>query len=370
MPQQPAGEAPSEELVRFRQELYGLCIRGLPEGVAALLGSVESLQGGNPKTQAYVSELDQEGNSALHLATRHGHQTLVTELLQSGCEPNVRDGFGLTPLHVASSEGYAALAAELLGAKANANLCDATHETALHKAVAADAVEVLDVLLQPTFGGADATIGNETQTTPALLAAERGKLTSLQVLLRHDPTLAAAQNVSGWTPLHLAAHGDTHPRKITVAKPPKFLACVKALLEAKAAVDARDEDSKTPLHRAAATGNVDSSQALLEAGGEVAPADICRWTPLHYASQEGHLKVAQLLLISKAPVQSSNPSCQTPLGIATLENQVPMAELLMKHGADPTLGAKGMASPMMIARKEKEKYSDLLSLYELGYVQR
>jgi len=51
-----------------------------------------------------------------------------------------------------------------------------------------------------------------------------------------------------------------------------------------------------------------------------------------------------------------------------MENQIKMAELLMKFGADQGLRAKGLASPIMIARKDPNKYADLLALFELGFI--
>jgi len=62
-------------------------------------------------------------------------------------------------------------------------------------------------------------------------------------------------------------------------------------------------------------------------------------------------------------------TCLTPLSVATMENQIKMAELLMKYGADQNLRAKGLASPIMIARKDPYKYEELLSLFELGFIQ-
>lgn len=355
-----AGTLPADVL-RFREELVALCVRGFTPEVAGLLQSLQPAQ-----VAEHTTDLDRDGSSALHVAARYGHLLLLKELLQRGCEATWLDSTGQTPIHIASFEGHADLVVELLLAKAEPNSVDAQHETALHKAVEANSPEVLDVLL--SRAGADPAIGNGTQTTPTLLAAARGKLRSLEVLLRHNSALAAAANESGWTALHLAAHGDTHPRKVTVTKAPKFLACLRLLLESKAAVDATDEDKKTPLHRASTTGNVDSAKALVESGADVAAADICRWTPLHFACQEGHLQVVQMLLIAKAPAQQESPSCLTPLAIATNENQVKIAEVLLRYLADPNLGGKGLASPMAIARKEPAKYSDILALFEIGFV--
>jgi len=90
--------------------------------------------------------------------------------------------------------------------------------------------------------------------------------------------------------------------------------------------------------------------------------------PLHYASQDGHLNVMKKLLEGRAVVEKKDPTCVTPLAVATMENQVKSAELHMKHRADPNLRGKGLASPIAIARQEPDKYADMLSLFELGFI--
>merc|ERR1740117_2058781 len=151
-------------------------------------------------------------------------------------------------------------------------------------------------------------------------------------------------------------------------KPGKFNTCCQLLLNAKAPVDAFDEDRKTPLHRASQSGDRETAECLMQNGADVGAMDNCRWTPLHYAAQDGHLPIARALLQAKAVVQQQNISCLTPLAAATMENQIKMAELLMSYGADQHLRGKGLASPIMIARKEPNKYSDMLALFELGFI--
>merc|ERR1712113_532677 len=113
-------------------------------------------------------------------------------------------------------------------------------------------------------------------------------------------------NENGWTALHLCAHGREMRRNST--RPGKYNTCAKLLLDAKSEVDAFDEDRKTPLHRAAQTGDWETSAVLIQGGAAVAAADYCRWTPLHYAAQNGHLEVAKVLLNAKAVVQDPSPT--------------------------------------------------------------
>ncbi|CAE7239083.1 Ank2, partial [Symbiodinium microadriaticum] len=308
-------------------------------------------------------ELDAAGDSALHLAVLGGHLVFTRELLAASCEVHARDGRGRSPLHVAAMEGSPELALELLAAGADANGLDDWNQTALHWASMAHSADLVSVLLD---GGADPLLQDSFGRTAAFMAAEQGKMELLARLLDKEPSCATIPNNEYWSPLHVAAFGLQSVKNFT--KPLKFLETVKLLLAAKAEVDAKDENCRTALHRAAQAGNGEPLQALLAAGASVCSADECRWTPMHYASQEGHLQIAKLLLDAKADAEPKNPTCLTPLAIATEGNQVKMVEFLLKHGADPHARAKGLHSPLMMARSDPKKYADILALLELGFI--
>eukprot|EP00408_Alexandrium_pacificum_P046540 CAMPEP_0171251780 /NCGR_PEP_ID=MMETSP0790-20130122/50817_1 /TAXON_ID=2925 /ORGANISM="Alexandrium catenella, Strain OF101" /LENGTH=368 /DNA_ID=CAMNT_0011719491 /DNA_START=46 /DNA_END=1152 /DNA_ORIENTATION=+ len=344
---------------RIRESFSQLCLRGDVEKVLAALDEVP-----DKARDLLSSKLDSAGSSGLHFAASGGHLRLLHELIARGCEVNARDKRMQTPLHIACAEDHAELALELLVGGCDVNAADENQQTALHRAVLMDSTEVVRVLIEQ--GGADMTLADCTKSTPLHLAAGHGRTEAMALLLAKEPGLVHAANDSGWTALHLAAHGKE--MKKSSVKNVKFLPAVKMLIEAKAPIDAVDEDTRTALHRAADTGNAETVRALLAANANIDASDITRWTPMHFACQDGHVEVVRLLLSAKAPVQRPEPTCLTPLALATMENQVKVAELLLKNGADPDLRAKGLASAASIARKDPEKYNDILSLFELGFV--
>eukprot|EP00747_Dinoflagellata_sp_TGD_P162657 gnl/TRDRNA2_/TRDRNA2_180504_c0_seq1.p1 gnl/TRDRNA2_/TRDRNA2_180504_c0~~gnl/TRDRNA2_/TRDRNA2_180504_c0_seq1.p1 ORF type:complete len:406 (-),score=92.22 gnl/TRDRNA2_/TRDRNA2_180504_c0_seq1:67-1284(-) len=358
---------PTEEEM-FRQTLRRCVVAGDADSVLRLLNDV-------PDPVAWVNTpIESDGATGLHMAARLGHLQMTQELIMLRAEVEKQDLENMTPLHLATMEEHADVVLELLCAHANPNVADSFGQTTLHKVCRTGSKQTLKVLLD---GGADPSISDDTLSLPLLVAAKHGRVEVLQELLdtegvkwkAPDPKQVCARNESGWTALHLAAHGCE--KRCSYAMRSKFAATVRALIAANAPIDgeaAMDEDRKTPLHRAAQTGNKETVAELLKAGADVTVEDNCRWTPLHFAAQDGHLETARLLLDHKAIVQVPNPSCLSPLAVAVMENQVKMVELLMKNKADPNHRGKGLASPLMIARKDPKKYNEILGLFELGFI--
>jgi len=354
-PKRDQAAGPSAEELRFYEDYMRLCVCGEAQQVLQLLDAVREADVG--------AELDGDGSTGLHLAARGGHLHLAQVLLQRGLDVNLLDQKQRTALHVAGEEAHPECALELVAAGVDVNRVDYLQQTALHKACSIDAVAVVEVLLDSK---AEIACVDHSRATPLLVAARQGSIESLKVLLSRFPEQVNATNESGWTSLHLAAHGKEMRRTTYKRGDPKFASAVRSIVEAKAEVNATDEDKKTPLHRTCSTGNAESAAILIPAGADIEAEDNCRWRPIHYACEDGHFDVVKVLLEGKASVQLANPQCLTPLAVATTENEVKIAELLMKHGADPNHKGKGMASAIMIARQDKAKYADLLSLFELG----
>jgi ankyrin repeat protein len=303
--------------------------------------------------------LDSDGNTGLHMAAFFGHVRMTQELIERSAQVDAREKRMRTPLHIACKEGYAEVCLELLVKKADANAADRCGETSVHKASIPRSMHALKVVCEQ--GGADLSASDSLGMTPLLHAAKDANVEFIAYLLAQDPGLASARNQARWTALHLAANGQDV--KSNSLSPPRYYNSVRALVEARAAVDEVDEDNRTPLHRAAAIGNCASAGLLIDAGADVEAADACRWRPIHHACLSSHEKMVMLLLERKAAVEAKNLGCVTPLALATAENMPGMAELLVKHRADPNLRGPGFESPMAIARKDKGKYEDILSVF-------
>ena len=75
---------------------------------------------------AHVDAQDSTGLTALHLAAKHGVETVVAELLARGAAADVQSDGGWTPLHFALQSGFTGVGSILIegGADAAANLTE------------------------------------------------------------------------------------------------------------------------------------------------------------------------------------------------------------------------------------------------------
>jgi hypothetical protein len=90
---------------------------------------------------------------------------------------------------------------------------------------------------------------------------------------QNDDVPVRKKKIPGMTPLMHASKGS-------------HLKCVTALLQAKANVNAEDEDGMRPLHFAALSGDYDIGAALLAAGADSQGVDDCGKDALNYLNEE------------------------------------------------------------------------------------
>ncbi len=112
----------------------------------------------------------------------------------------------------------------------------------------------------------------------------------------------------------------------------------------------------TPLHDAAARGDVRSVRSQLKNGANPNLKNADKLTPLHLAARHGHLEIARLLLENGAdPNQRQIRPGPTPLHIAVEYNHAEVVSLLLERGANPNIAvlydSRGSRMPLQIAAR-------------------
>ncbi|KAM3955302.1 tankyrase [Aphomia sociella] len=287
-------------------------------------------------------DLDGRHSTPLHFAAGYNRLPLAQLLLQRGADVHAKDKGGLVPLHNACSYGHYEVTELLVSAGAGVNAADLWRFTPLHEAAAKGKADIVRLLLKH---GADPTRRNRDGLTPlqlvragdadtadalrgdqALLdAAKRGDLARARKLITPQNVNCRDSHGRNSTPLHLAAGYNN-------------LEVAEALLEAGAAVSARDKGGLVPLHNAASYGHLELAALLLRAGTPPNAADRWGFTPLHEAAHKARTQLCALLLAHGADPYLKNQEGQTALDLAGAED---VRSLLQ----DAMTGAAGEAPP-------------------------
>ncbi len=145
-----------------------------------------------------------------------------------------------------------------------------------------------------------------------------------EVLAKIDkqPELLQAHSADGWTPLHLAVFFG-------------WPELAGALIDRGASLEARstNQSKNTPLHAAAAGGNVEVVKLLLMRGADANASQDSGWTALHSAAQAGNREMVEVLVAYGADLNARANNHQSPLDLALTKGQRQTVELLEALGA-------------------------------------
>jgi ankyrin repeat protein len=114
-------------------------------------------------------------------------------------------------------------------------------------------------------------------------------------------------------------------------------------------INARDQASTTPLHRAATAGQLVVAEFLLQNGAEIEARGPNGRTPLHYASSAGQKAMVELLLKNKASVLATDSEGYTALHLAAENGMRNVAELLLASGIDINAKSRKNVTPLHLA---------------------
>jgi cytohesin len=128
------------------------------------------------------------------------------------------------------------------------------------------------------------------------------------------------------------------------------LITVDMLLKAGERPSEEDEELYTPLHWAAAKGNVQVARRLIEFGADLDKrGGRFLLTPLHMAAGQGHLNSSRLLIEAGAQVDSFDRFHNSPMHWAAWFGHLSVVRLLVDGGGNYTLTNRDGYTPREMA---------------------
>lgn len=116
-------------------------------------------------------------------------------------------------------------------------------------------------------------------------------------------------------------------------------------------IDDADIWGYTPLHNAAYNNHAEVVQFLLRRGADINACNKKNMTPLHLAVMRGHMPVVQELVQRTAHIDALNDTDCTPLHLAILYAHTPIAIYLIDRGADGMIENRFGENALLWARK-------------------
>jgi len=292
-----------------------------------------------------------DGETPLILAARHGHVDIFRILLSNGADVDKKDSNGWSPLLWACNCGRLDVV-RLLLSRDDVYVDDTSNNgaTSLMWAAKSNHIDVIKALLHK---GADVFRKDYHGSTAIMYACHEGHLRIVQLLLEsyHKPEDLDQGNANGTTPLMWACKsGRFEIARSLISKGADvyktdsdgenaLMRAVRAGHEelvdllltrsTKANVDAQCMNKLvTALMLASGYGNVHILTALLEHGADVNLIDDDGYTALMYASQEGHFDAMRALLTYGADLNSQARNKLTAFDLADKGGYKEAADML------------------------------------------
>ena len=252
-------------------------------------------------------------------AVRNQDQQQIRTLLNQHSDVNSRSGDGSTALLWAAHWNALETAALLVRAGADANAANDFRMTPLSEACTNGNADFVDLLLT---AGANPNTLVATGVPPIMTCAKSGNAGAVSRLIAGDADVNAKEPSQNQTALMWAA-AEHHPEVI------------RALIDAKANLQARTKNGFTALHFAAREGDIESARLLLAAGMNI--------------NLRSQAEVAEKGTGGDSERRNSSATASegaTPLLTATMRGQGPLALFLLEQGADPNIGDGGGLTPL------------------------
>ncbi|CUG06483.1 ankyrin repeat protein, putative [Bodo saltans] len=268
-------------------------------------------------TEARVRTARVDGQTPLYAAASRGHSDMVRKLCILGADMSVTANNGLSPLHAAAQGGHVAAVTALLeqGVSEAYKSREPTTETPRD-------IAFLDMMKRVSFCctgdphqrhelANSLPLGNTCGLSSLCLAASLGHVAVIETLMKlccdciesHEVHFSLVAAVLSNHDKVICALKSRVPNDMWYDVPLLAAAVLNHSTNIKTLIALGAKPSRrcfshqiTPLHAAAAYGNVDAISSLIDAGASLLSQDANGWTPLHAASSMGHLSAVKVLI--------------------------------------------------------------------------
>ena len=179
--------------------------------------------------------------------------------------------------------------------------------------------------------------------------AQKGDLEPVKALVEQNPELVNARDKDSRTPLHWACRGV-------------HLEMVKFLVDKGADVNAEDSNKVVPLHSLAVRNSAEAIKILLTKEASIDAKDYGGDTALHYAAMYDAKDAVALLITKGADIENRDDYQRTPLLLCARERGGPeTTRILLEAGADVNARDKFQSSSLDLAAwRGKKEVVDIL----------
>ena len=339
--------------------------------LAAQNGHLEICEALLQKYNIDIHATDDSSWTALHGAAWSGDLELLEYLIENGSDIFSETKDGRSCLHLAAERGHFKICKALLQ-KYNIDIhaTDDSSWTALHGAAWSGDLELLQDLIE---NGSDVFRETKDGRCCLHLAAERGHLKICRALLQNYNFDVYARDFSGLSVLHHAAWGgdlelfeylvengsdifskikDGGTCLHLAAQNGQFKICKALLQKYNFDIHATDDSSRTALHGAAWSGDLELLQYLIENGSDIFSETKDGRSCLHIAAERGHLKICRALLQNyNFDIYARDDSGLYVSHHAAWSGDLELFQYLIEKGSDIFIKTKNNSSCLHFAAK-------------------
>ncbi|XP_019851378.1 PREDICTED: transient receptor potential cation channel subfamily A member 1 homolog [Amphimedon queenslandica] len=266
--------------------------------------------------------------SPIHYAAQFGKVKMIEFLLHKGADIECQDTDSYTPLLTSAAYGQLQAMKALINAKASTDDVDRNGKSLVFITAEEDQVQILEALVLGVYekwGSELVNTPDAIHNTPLHIAAKKGHINSLKILLKASHLKVDARNEAERTPLHLAAvagHANVINELLHYAEE-----------NDKDILKDEDDDGNTALHLACINEKFQAAKALILAGADPEDRNARQWTPMDCAAESGRVQIVQLLIDAEAQVDPRDINNATPLHVACKAGHIKVVNVLLENGA-------------------------------------